>query len=140
MDTRTFAISTASSLSLALTTGCADPIIGAWDLTSAQYDGDTVEYPLTSEGDGYSVTIAGSLSISEDLTGEFVISYDAVFNGEPETQSYTNEVTVVNTGKGAYDMTMISEGEEMSLSCTLDETLTCTSTEEGEIITFTPAE
>ena len=140
MDTRTFAISTASSLSLALTTGCADPLIGTWNLASAQGDGETVEYPFSYEGQGYSITMAGSMSIGEDLTGQFVLTYDAVIDGATESETYSSEVTFVNTGKGAYDLTMINEEEEMSLSCTLDETLTCASTEEGEIITFTPAE
>ena len=134
MDKRAFLISTGSALGLSLTGGCADPLIGSWDLASITSDGETMEFPYnyTYEGDyaDFSVDVSGSMVVAtgdEGMTATFTTTQVTTTDGEPETETDSAEGTATKTAKGAYDIAI----DDVTIGCALaDDVLTCTSEED----------
>lgn len=139
MDTRSFAISTLSAIGLSLTAGCGEPIVGTWDVVSIKEGEETQTWPMTMEGQGYTVTVSADAVIGDDLTGSFNLHGTANANGEEQTKDWSQGLTVTKTGKGAYTFDIAAneenEMEATSMTCTLDDQLVCTD-DDGVVATL----
>lgn len=148
MDKREFLISSASVLSLSLTAGCGGPSpVGSWSLTHSEYaDGsDPYDWPIEYSYDGNSASISAELTIDKELTGSLVVTQVYTYEGQTQTYTYSGAATATKLEKGVYQIEVAESDsfDEISMSCTIDDTMVCTTEDDPEFVqvfTFEPIE
>lgn len=134
---KSFVIPALSVVSVSVS-GCADPIIGDWDMSKLGDD----EFPYHYEGEACTYDGTGLLSIIDDLTGSFTFEYSADCGSFGElsiSYTWTAAVTVVEK-KASYTIALTGEDEDIAdldLDCTMtDKAILDCEDSDGEEIDF----
>ncbi|MEZ4318413.1 MAG: hypothetical protein R3F61_12955 [Myxococcota bacterium] len=136
-DTARRFIPAAQALTLVTTAACgSDPAIGNWVGTSWTYEGDTIALPYTytyTYGSyTYTSEITHKLSITEEFTGSFDLSFTHTANGASESSSDTNSLTAIKIAKGQWDLSIPSY-YTLELTCiATGDTMNCTGIDEDD--------
>lgn len=126
MNPRRFVIPTVSILGLSLTAGCADPLVGEWDVTSATprgqeaksvpYDYQVKDFSSYYYGD--TITESFHMTVGRGLGGSFVSTYQFY-----RIVHHTWSVAAQDLGQGKYDIALDDSSYPMDFQCTLGGTL-----------------
>lgn len=140
MLTRTYSIPSIAALGLSMTTGCAEPIIGTWNVTEITIGTETYQIPYTYsytyEGATYVSETDFTMTVNDELTGDWIVDYSYTGPDGSENDTYTYDIEVTKTSKATYDIEI--GGIDFSGSCTVASTeLTCTGSDGEDDIEFT---
>lgn len=142
---RSFGISGFSGLGLTLmTTGCGEPLVGVWNLTSLTTDDGTAVLPYhdtyTYDGYTYEYGTTASLTVHENLSATFLVqntySYDGPDGSDSSTDNYSYDLFADKTSKRSYSLTGSFGDAPIQLACTIDGELACNGTASGETFRF----
>jgi len=100
-------------LLLALSAGCTPAIVGDWDL-----------HDWSINGESLSGQVYGSLTIDDDLEGEFELTAEGeTFEGDAEAEQ---------TDDGDWSLDLTAQGDTIELDCEIDDdTLSCDTDQDG---------
>lgn len=122
MNTRVFPL-LVGSIGLSLLSGCTPAIVGEWNLTKWQVDGETAD--LNYSYGGYNIRTTFTLEIDDDMEGSFDFEMElegyGAYAGYSDSYSASGDVEWEVIKGATYDVKIdVEDGDKLKLECTVD--------------------